>query len=114
MNHKRNAKIFGFNNHVWNGITTFAFAKIVFGIMNSKVNLPETIHIVPKNIVKKYFLLKLFKKKFHRNDISIKKINDKFKINRTLQTNYREINKKIWQIAGYRNVPSVEQLIDEI
>lgn len=114
LNQKRNAKIFGFNNHVWNGITTFAFAKIAFGIMNSKVNLPETIHIVPKNIVKKYFLLKLFKKKFHRYDISIKKINDKYKINRTLQTNYREINKKIWQISGYRNVPSVEQLIDEI
>ena len=114
LDQKKNAKIFGYNNHVWNGITTFAFAKIVFGIINSKVNLPNTIHIIPKNIVKKYFLLKLFKKKFYRDDILIKKTNANNQINRTLKTNYKVINEKIWHVAGYKNVPTIEELINEI
>lgn len=111
---KKGSKIFGFQNHLWNGITTNAYAKIVFGLVTSKIKVDNITHIIPKDIVTKYSLLKIFQKKFGRNDLIIKKINAKNKINRTLSSNFKNTNEKIWKYANYKNVPTIRELIDEI
>jgi dTDP-4-dehydrorhamnose reductase len=109
-----NSKIKGFKNHDWNGVTTYAFGKVLSGIIKSDLKIPQTIHLVPKNSLNKYNLLKNFKKHFLRNDISISAINFKDKINRTLNTTYAQINKKLWKSAGYKSIPTIEHLIKEI
>jgi len=109
-----NSKIKGFKNHEWNGITTYAFGKIIYGIIKSNLKIPQTIHLVPKNSINKFNLLKIFKRLFLRNDIFISPINSKDKINRTLKTTYTDLNKKIWKSAGYKDIPTVEYLIKEI
>ena len=109
-----NSKIKGFKNHEWNGITTYAFGKIIYGLIKSNLKIPQTIHLVPKNSVNKFNLLKIFKRLFLRNDIFISPINSKDKINRTLKTTYSDLNKKIWKSAGYRDIPTLEYLIKEI
>jgi len=109
-----NSKIKGFKNHDWNGVTTYAFGKVLSGIIKSNLKIPQTIHLIPKNSLNKFNLLKTFKKHFLRNDISISAINFKDKINRTLNTTYAEINKKLWKSAGYKSIPTIEHLIKEI
>jgi dTDP-4-dehydrorhamnose reductase len=109
-----NSKIKGFKNHDWNGVTTYAFGKVLSGIIKSNLKIPQTIHLIPKNSLNKFNLLKIFKKYFLRNDISISAVNFKDKINRTLNTTYTEINKKLWKSAGYKSIPTIEHLIKEI
>ena len=109
-----NSKIKGFKNHDWNGITTYAFGKIIYGLIKSNLKIPQTIHLVPKNSVNKFNLLKIFKRLFLRNDIFISPINSKDKINRTLKTTYPDLNKKMWKFAGYKDIPTLEYLIKEI
>jgi len=109
-----NSKIKGFKNHNWNGITTYAFGKVIYGLIKSNLKIPQTIHLVPKNSINKFNLLKIFKKLFLRKDIFILPINSKDKINRTLKTTYPDLNKKIWKSAGYKDIPTLEYLIKEI
>jgi dTDP-4-dehydrorhamnose reductase len=109
-----NSKIKGFKNHYWNGITTYAFGKVIYGLIKSNLKIPQTIHLVPKNSINKFNLLKIFKKLFLRSDIFISPINSKDKINRTLKTTYTDLNKKIWKSAGYKDIPTLEYLIKEI
>jgi len=109
-----NSKIKGFKNHNWNGITTYAFGKVIYGLIKSNLKIPQTIHLVPKNSINKFNLLKIFKKLFLRKDIFISPINSKDKINRTLKTTYPDLNKKIWKSAGYKDIPTLEYLIKEI
>lgn len=109
-----NSKINGFKNHKWNGVTAYAFGKAISGIIKNNLRIPPIIHLVPKNSINKFNLLKIFKKLFLRSDIYISPINSKYKINRTLKTTYKELNKKIWKLAGYEDIPSIEDLIKEI
>lgn len=114
LNQKINANIFGFNNHLWNGITTKHFGKIISVIITKKIQIPNMLHIVPGNMVSKYELLKLFQKKFKRNDLKITKVNAKLIVNRTLQSSYKKLNSKINRYLGYKKNPSIKQMIDEI
>lgn len=109
-----NSKIKGFKNHYWNGVTTYAFAKVIYGLIKSNLKIPQTIHLVPKNSINKFNLLKIFKKLFLRTDISILPINSKVNINRTLKSSYAKLNKKMWKSAGYKVIPTIQYLIKEI
>jgi dTDP-4-dehydrorhamnose reductase len=88
-------KINGFSNHAWNGVTTNAFAEVIKTIIEKNIDVPKNFHLVPKNVVNKFDLLKILQKKYKRDDIKIAKINSKEKINRTIATIYKDINKKI-------------------
>lgn len=113
LNQKKNSKLNGFTNHLWNGITTRAFGHILVSIIENKIDLPNKIHICPKNIVTKFQMLKLFKKNNDKN-ILIKPVKAKVKINRTLSTKYKKINDLIWKKSIYKKIPTIEQLIKEI
>ena len=53
--------LFGFKNHLWNGITTRHFGKIVSILITKNIKIPNMLHIVPSNTVNKFQLLKLFR-----------------------------------------------------
>lgn len=113
-NQKKNSTISGYTDHLWNGITTRHFARIVTIIIFKKINIPNLIHITPNNIVNKYQLLKIFQKKFNRQDLIINKTKSKITINRTLSSKNNEINKKINKKLGYRKLPTIKELVQEI
>jgi len=114
LNQKKGAKIFGFKNHLWNGITTKHFAKIIAILILKKIKIPNLLHIIPGDIVDKYNLLKIFQNKFQRHDLEILKTNAKVIVNRTLTTNYKDINKKINKAMGFKKVLTVKKMVDEI
>jgi len=108
--HNKNKKIFGYEDHLWNGITTLNFAKIVLGIIKNELYDNSLQHLIPKNIVTKYELLKYFKKYFNLN-VEVEKTNSGNSIDRTLNTIYKHNNSILWKNAGYQNIPTIEENI---
>lgn len=108
------AELKGYTNHIWNGITTLHFAKICLGIINSDMNLKNLQHIVPKNVLSKYEMIEYFKLFFQRPDLKVIKFNTPQSVDRTLKTNHIELNKTLWSAAGYNEIPTIEEMIQEL
>ena len=103
----------GFKNHKWNGVTTLNFSKIVEGIIRNDNYTFRTQHLVPKNTISKAELLEEFKKNF-KKDIDIKHVDAENIVDRTLSTNNQKLNENLWKLAGYENIPTVQENIEEL
>jgi dTDP-4-dehydrorhamnose reductase len=113
LSQEYSAKVDGFVTHKWNGITTLAYSKIVAGMIINDWFTPGVLHVIPEGEVSKFELLQLFATHFHRNDL---KINPKITIpgvDRTLGTNFPELNEELWMLAGYKEIPSIKFLVNE-
>jgi len=111
MSQPKNSEINGFDNHLWNGITTLQFAKICEEITSSDVYLNSKIqHIVPKDSITKYKLLNLICEIFNRKDIKINKVQAKDLINRRLSTIRDSMNNILWN----NNILSVKEMLIEL
>lgn len=113
-NQPENAQINGFTDHEWNGVTTYHFGKICAGIIQNNLFSSGVHHIIPGSIVSKYELVSQLAARAGRSDIQIAPKPSGHRVDRTLSTNKPELNKAIWQAAGYQNPPSVEQMIAEM
>lgn len=114
LNQPKGAKVKGFKNHLWNGITTNIFAKICRGIVLNNAFMPGLQHIVPSDVVSKAEMLHIFAKIFKREDIQIEDIDTQISINRTLLTNNKLQNAYLWHIGGYEKIPAIEEMIEEL
>ena len=101
--------------HLWNGVTTLAFAKLCAGIIDHHQGfkrVPFMVysgHFTPFDVIKKIHLLRLFARYYDREDIAI------------VTKNIKPINKAIdagnpwyWEAAGYPERPSIEELVSEL
>ena len=112
-NQPLNAEINGFTDHLWNGVTTHHFAKIALGIILNNFKDITMAHVVPDGLISKSELLREFAKAYNRQDITIKDVVSKMKVDRTLETVNQELNTKLWQMAGYSEIPSVQTMVQE-
>ena len=113
LNNKESV-VSGYKNHMWNGITTLNFAKIIEGIIiNSNIVDFKTHHLVPENIISKANLLEQFKIHFNK-EIDINHLDADSVINRTLKSNNTNLNEEMWKSAGYNYVPTIEENIEEL
>jgi dTDP-4-dehydrorhamnose reductase len=103
----------GYTNHIWNGVTTLTFAQVIHGVISKNTYSPGTIHLVPKDQISKFELLQILAEKFGRKDIEIKEFEAKIGVNRTLATLFPHKNEQLWLNAGYTQVPSIAELIQE-
>lgn len=103
----------GFTNHMWNGITTYHFARICRGIIKNNLKVPNLQHIVPKDKVTKYQLLQLIAESYNI-DIKVNKTKAPETIDRTLSTSDPEMNLRIWRAAGYQTPPTIKQMVKEL
>jgi len=101
----------GFSNHLWNGLTTNVFAKLIKTIILESISIPNTIHIVPKNKVSKFELLSLFKKKLNRKDIFIKRVKAKIPVNRTIETIFKKKNLEIWKKSDFKKQLTISEIV---
>ena len=111
--HEQSDSVSGFNNHLWNGVTTLNFANVINGIIENNYDAGLIQHLIPSDVVTKYELLHLFAKYF-KKDIGINKTEADTVINRTLSTLNPEQNKILWKFGGYDEIPSVEENIEEL
>jgi dTDP-4-dehydrorhamnose reductase len=113
-NQPADAQIFGFTDHVWNGITTSHFGKIARGIIESGLFKSGVFHVVPGNRLPKDKLVQRIASVFGRDDIQIQPKASGNTVDRTLETNDPEFNASLWAAAGYQTPPTVEQMLEEI
>jgi dTDP-4-dehydrorhamnose reductase len=109
-----NAKINGFCNHFWNGISTLNFARIIRGIILTNSFFTGIQHLVPVGVISKYELLSLFKEEFQLNSHQLSKTQDKLSINRKLSTLDNTRNLLAWNLGGYQSVPTIEDIVKEL
>lgn len=114
LGQSENAKLNGFTNHDWNGVTTLHFARITQGIIKNQVKISHLQHIIPGNAITKANLLRAFAKEFGREDIKVNDVEAPTVIDRTLATNNDQLNKEIWAAAGYDSPPTIEQMVAEV
>jgi dTDP-4-dehydrorhamnose reductase len=108
------AYIQGYIDRRWNGVTTIAFSKVVAGILQSNSFSPGTWHLVPKDEVSKFELVSLFAESFGRADLQVTASESGLAKDMTLSTEHPEANHRLWEAAGYQQIPAIRQLIAEI
>lgn len=91
-------EILGFTNAIWSGITTIELAK---GIDEAiKQDLTGLYHLVPKDNISKYELVKLFVSVFERNDITVKP-DDRLSLDKTLINTRTDFN---YAVPNYKTM----------
>lgn len=110
----KGAKINGYVNHLWNGITTLHFAKICKAIIEKQLFVPGLVHLVPADSVTKLDLVGLIARHVNRDDLQILPFETEVAVNRVLTTEKSKINLDLWKAIGYHDAPSIRQLIAEI
>lgn len=113
-NQPQNAEIFGFTDHVWNGVTTFHFGKLCRGIVENNDFIPGTTHVIPGSTLTKEVLVGALAARAGRSDIKVTPKASGKVIDRTLSTTNGEVVARLWRNAGYASAPTVEQMIQEM
>lgn len=113
MSQPSGSTVNGFTDHLWNGVTTYQFAKIAYGLISNNAKEISKTHIVPGDIISKADLLQQFAIAYARGDIQINRTTSSVRIDRTLSTVYPELNKAVWNLAGYESIPTVSEMVHE-
>ena len=113
-NQPQNAQITGYTDHHWNGVTAASFAKICKGIVESQGFIAGVQHLIPGDTVTKSQLVKEIAAKTNRLDIEIIDGPSGTETDRTLATANAGQNLKLWTNAGYKTIPNIFDLVDEI
>jgi dTDP-4-dehydrorhamnose reductase len=112
LNQKTGAEIKGYDNHYWNGVTSFQLGRILEGTLSEDF-IAGTFHLVPADQVSKYELVSLIARYGGRKDLNIRKFTDMRLINRTLSTKFPDLNTRLWLGAGYPTPLTIEEMIQE-
>jgi dTDP-4-dehydrorhamnose reductase len=107
------AKIKGYVNHFWNGVTTLHFSEIISGIIKSESFFKGVAHLVPSDAVSKFELIRIIAREFGRADLEIQEFVAENRINRTLVTVDPAKNLHMWQEAGYNRAPTIQEMVSK-
>ena len=109
-----NAQINGYTNHIWNGLSSMVFGRIVSGIINLDLFQPGVQHLVPKDRVTKDELVRLELKALGRSDVQVQSTKDEHPTDRTLATGNPGRNLELFRGAGFKELPTIGQMVEEI
>lgn len=104
----------GYVNHHWNGLTSLAFARIVTGVIENDKFFPGLHHLVPADELTKYELIRLELELLEREDVQVDAFHAQESIDRTLATHAPETNSKLFAGAGYKRVPTIREMMEEL
>jgi len=110
----KNARVNGFVNQEWNGITTLHFARICRGIIAQGIKLPHLQHVVPSGSTTKAELLRMIAAAYGRSDLQIVDAHAPQTVINVLDTQDRELNEALWRAAGYDAPPTLGAAIVEM
>lgn len=107
------AEVPGYVNHLWNGVSTLAFAKLAMAWISHPEEFKRKQHWIPGDFVSKYQLLKMFSEDLSRTDLSIFEHEHQVARDMRLGTLDFGHNVHLWSMAGYTEVPNVRHLSRE-
>jgi len=113
LGQEKNARIFGYRDHRWNGLTSLHFSKIAIGIIRASNFQGGIRHVVPADIVTKEELVRSIAVNFGRSDIEVVSIESGKPIDRSLGTESESNNLQLWLDAGYNRPLTIEEMIVE-
>ncbi len=113
LSQPENSRVQGFINHLWNGVTTYHFAKVVLGVIAGGTFKKGTFHLVPADTVSKFDILNDIADSFNRLDLEIAPFEAEIDIDRTLGTISESRNSGFWVGAGYSEAPTIKEMIEE-
>lgn len=109
------AVVKGYADHLWNGVTTLAFARVVAAVVRGDVDPPPGVrHLVPFGHATKHDLLCEFARAYGRDDLRIEPVVTKKRKDMRLVTNGPSYNRTLWKAAGYDDVPTISSLVREL
>ena len=114
LTHPVGARVPGYSDHVWNGVTTWHFGRLCAGIVSERPDLPSPLHVVPADTVTKAELLELIARAFGRDDLTIEPQASPAAVDRSLATLHPEANAALWRAAGYETPPTIATMVDEL
>ena len=108
-----NAQIDGYTNHLWNGLSSRAFGKVVSGIISEELFESSVQHLVPSDEVTKDELVRLELSALGRDDVQVTSTEGEHPIDRTLATDRTGFNTQLFLAAGYKKIPTIEEMVLE-
>jgi len=112
-NQPQGARLDGYANHLWNGVTTDAFAKVVRGAITNDLYYQGMHHLIPADSVSKYQLISMIAERLGRTDLQIMpKITQR--VDRRLTTRHEILNQVLWNHAGYRQPPTIKEMVEAL
>lgn len=106
-------KINGFVNHTWNGVSTYAFSRIVEFIINKNLFHINQFNISFVKTTNKFILLEKLNKYLLNNTKKIYKHNAQIKVNRSLTSNFKELNNVISKALYGKKEIKVSEMLNE-
>jgi dTDP-4-dehydrorhamnose reductase len=115
LSQPQRARIGGYTNHRWNGITTLHFARLCQAVILGRVDdLPSPLHVVPRDTVTKAELFELLLSAFGRSDVTVVEEAADTAVDRRLSTRHEDANRRLWAAAGYQPPPSIAEMVEEL
>jgi dTDP-4-dehydrorhamnose reductase len=114
LSRPRAARVNGFANHLWNGLTTYHFARLCEGAMRAGLEFPHLQHLVPGGALAKSELLRCLATEYGREDVEVAEVEATPAVDRTLATDDDGFNRRLWAAAGYPKPPSIPQMVSEL
>jgi dTDP-4-dehydrorhamnose reductase len=112
-NQPEGARISGYTNHIWNGLSSRAFGKVVTGIIQKDLFRAGVQHLVPANQVTKDELVRMELAALGRGDVLVQSVAADIAVDRTLKTDNSKQNIELFLAAGYSEIPTIEQMVLE-
>lgn len=114
LGQSRGARVNGFTDHRWNGLTTLHFAKLCHGIIRRSPALKGLQHLVPAGTVTKAELLETLAAAYGREDIAVQETCSAKAVDRVLAATDAAHNERLWAAAGYSALPTVPDQVAEL
>ena len=112
-NQPQGAKVSGYTNHIWNGLSSRAFGKVVSGIIQKDLFSAGVQHLAPANRVTKDELVRMELAALGRGDVLVQSVAAEIAVDRTLKTDNSKQNSELFFAAGYAEIPTIEQMVLE-
>jgi dTDP-4-dehydrorhamnose reductase len=103
----------GYVNQHWNGVSATAFARLSIGMLRGDWITPVSQHWLPRDAVSKFELLELFAKSLELRPGAVAPVQANDSVNRILVTEDQNASDVLWKIAGYSQVPTIDELCQE-
>ena len=109
--HPSRSVVSGYTDHLWNGVTTLAFSRLVSGIIQQGAFNAGKYHWVPGNSLSKFELLVTAANLAGREDLVINPVNSGNPKDMRLTTQFPDLNEKMWNLAGFTGPQTIESLL---
>ena len=110
---EQGASISGYTNHLWNGLTSDAFGKIVGALITNGLFGAGVQHLVPADTVTKDELVRLELKALGRKDVGVTSVEAPTAIDRTLTTDNAGLNTDLFMAAGFKELPTISEMVEQ-